>query len=399
MAATKLSLLIVSGGTAFNDAAATLRTHTARVSYVLPVSDDGGSTAEIVRVLGGPAVGDVRSRCLRLSAEATEEERAVKALLGHRLCGSDENSARQEWFQIVEGSHTLWNHISREYKQIIRRFLGHFFSCVLKENRNFCFGNGSVGNFFFAGARLFFGSIESAIFLYGRVSGVPPESHVLPAIVDLEERVRVACELESGEVVHGQSAISHPVATGSWTHGVVSKECDEPLPAPIKEVFYTYRGAEMWPTVNESVVHHLETSEVIVFAMGSLFTSIIPCLVLRGVGEAVLARPSAQKVLLLNGSHDRETFGLSASDFVRAIRDGLNRTREATPLTGRASDYVSVVAYPAGGAVPVDREALAEMGIEHVIELPSELSKRGEARFATEPLCNFLTDLASSASC
>jgi hypothetical protein len=55
------------------------------VTHVIPISDDGGSTAEIVRVLGGPAVGDIRSRCLRLSDESTSEALAVKTLLGHRL--------------------------------------------------------------------------------------------------------------------------------------------------------------------------------------------------------------------------------------------------------------------------------------------------------------------------
>jgi hypothetical protein len=45
--------LVVSGGTgcnaicsAFDDAC-----------YVLPVSDDGGSSSEIIRVLGGPSIG------------------------------------------------------------------------------------------------------------------------------------------------------------------------------------------------------------------------------------------------------------------------------------------------------------------------------------------------------
>ena len=50
-----------------------MRTLTTRVTHVLPVSDDGGSTAEIVRVLGGPAVGDIRSRCLRLADDSNEE--------------------------------------------------------------------------------------------------------------------------------------------------------------------------------------------------------------------------------------------------------------------------------------------------------------------------------------
>ena len=50
-----------------------LRQLTTRVTHILPVSDDGGSTAEIVRVLGGPAVGDIRSRCLRLADDADAE--------------------------------------------------------------------------------------------------------------------------------------------------------------------------------------------------------------------------------------------------------------------------------------------------------------------------------------
>lgn len=41
-----------TGGTAFNGVVEELKKLTTRVAHVLPVSDDGGSTAEIVRVLG-----------------------------------------------------------------------------------------------------------------------------------------------------------------------------------------------------------------------------------------------------------------------------------------------------------------------------------------------------------
>jgi 2-phospho-L-lactate transferase/gluconeogenesis factor (CofD/UPF0052 family) len=58
-----------------------MRDLTTRVAHVLPVSDDGGSTAEIVRVLGGPAVGDIRSRCLRLADDSNEEVRVADRLL------------------------------------------------------------------------------------------------------------------------------------------------------------------------------------------------------------------------------------------------------------------------------------------------------------------------------
>lgn len=41
-----------TGGTAFNGVVEELKKLTTWVAHVLPVSDDGGSTAEIVRVLG-----------------------------------------------------------------------------------------------------------------------------------------------------------------------------------------------------------------------------------------------------------------------------------------------------------------------------------------------------------
>lgn len=45
---------------------------------------------------GGPAVGDIRSRCLRLSDPRTYEARAVRTLLGHRL-PLVAQKAKSEW--------------------------------------------------------------------------------------------------------------------------------------------------------------------------------------------------------------------------------------------------------------------------------------------------------------
>ena len=66
-------VVVFSGGTAMNGITSDLSALTQKVTHVIPVSDNGGSTSEIVRVLGGPAVGDLRSRCLRLSDESTPE--------------------------------------------------------------------------------------------------------------------------------------------------------------------------------------------------------------------------------------------------------------------------------------------------------------------------------------
>ncbi|KAG5122367.1 hypothetical protein JHK84_040707 [Glycine max] len=79
------ALLVFSSGTAFNGVVEELKNFTTRVAHVLPVSDDEGSTGEIVSVLGGPAVRDICSKCLRLFDQSTIEAFTVRNLAGHRL--------------------------------------------------------------------------------------------------------------------------------------------------------------------------------------------------------------------------------------------------------------------------------------------------------------------------
>ena len=177
------------------------------------VSDDGGSTSEIIRVSGGPAVGDIRSRCLRLSDESTQEAIAVKELLAHRLHPTDEELAKNEWYKIQEGDSPLWDGIDNAYATIIRRFLVHFHTEVTTNTNQerFAFVNGSIGNFFFAGSRMFFRSMEAAIFLHARVSKLPRETMVVPCIeCEGDKRVTINAELTDGTILRGQNDISHP---------------------------------------------------------------------------------------------------------------------------------------------------------------------------------------------
>ncbi|XP_016176809.1 uncharacterized protein LOC107619105 isoform X2 [Arachis ipaensis] len=98
---------------------------------------------------------------------------------------------------------------------------------------------------------------------------------------------------------------------------------------------------EVFPSPNATVLEQLSNVDCIVYAMGSLFTSICPSLVLLGIGEIISSR-SCLKVLMLNGTPDRETNGFSASCFVTAITDALNRTygdpcnRLKNPVSGNS---------------------------------------------------------------
>eukprot|EP00898_Chlorokybus_atmophyticus_P005208 jgi/Chlat1/5689/Chrsp38S05522 len=372
------ALVVFSGGTAFNGVAEELMHYTTRVAHVLPVSDDGGSTAEIVRVLGGPAVGDIRSRCLRLSASDTEEAIAVKRLLGYRLHPSDENRAKMEWFCIVEGDHELWQGISHPYRDTIKAFLIHFHSQILRNTTDkFCFLNGSVGNFFFAGARTFFRSMDAAIFLYSRVSHVPPESLVLPAVNTID-RLVLGAELEDGSFIRGQNAISHPSEQSLCNSVDKDARSSTPLPSRIRRVFYLATEGphlvhEVFPPVNQTVLEKTTSADGIIYAMGSLYTSICPQLILKGVGESIAAS-RCPKMLLLNGCYDRETQGMDAADFIAAITDALNRAHSGDAqqrLKYQAADYVTAVFIPRGGQIPVNKPALQRMHVD-VVEVDSE---------------------------
>jgi hypothetical protein len=108
-------------------------------------------------------------------------------------------------------------------------------------SERFSFQNGSIGNFFFAGARTFFRSMDAAIFTYSSISSIPKDSLVLPA-VSTNDRLVLGAELQDGGIIRGQNMISHPSETELEQSGVrhVNKAAGAcpPLPAPIKRVFY-----------------------------------------------------------------------------------------------------------------------------------------------------------------
>ncbi|XP_073297388.1 uncharacterized protein YNL011C isoform X1 [Primulina huaijiensis] len=427
------SLLVFSGGTAFNGVVEELKKLTTRVAHVLPVSDDGGSTAEVVRVLGGPAVGDIRSRCLRLSDQSTSEALAVRTLLGYRL-PIDARSSKYEWYDIVEGTHLLWIGVSKPYRETIRAFLVYFQDQILRRSEeSFCFSNGSIGNFFFAGARIFFQSLDAAIFLFSRVSDIPLESLVLP-VISTNDKLTLGCELWDGTIIRGQNEISHP--TNGFMEPINKDNSSvPPLFSRIKRVFYMSsegsnllhevydascvclcafsvgsnykfsRGRQrlpyiyarqnlVFPSVNPTVLEQLSSVDCVVFAMGSLFTSICPSLVLLRIGELISTR-SCPKVLLLNGTHDRETSGFTASCFVTAITNALNRTYgdPRNRLINPPNQYINTIFVPKDGQIPLDIECLAAQGIFNVVTIDSFRDSKGSILFDPASLTQSLSDL------
>lgn len=355
---TDKHIVVVSGGTATNSLVSLFQSLSQNVTYVLPISDNGGSTSEILRVLGGPAIGDIRSRITRL---ITHE--GFKNLLSYRL-SEDGEEAKQEWTQIVEGVHPIWDGIEIHCKEMVRAFLIHVHMELLKKSRtpatNFRFELASIGNMLLTGARLFIGSLDGAIELILRMTRVDHNVQILPGL-NTNYTYHISAQLQNGDIITGQSQISHPneapaQVLGSTTsvnlydpqstsssnlyslnntqHEDIpyqhpdllisqlkfSKTVNSPLKSPISRIFYINPyGEEIHPKANSRTIKCLKGADLIVYSVGSLMTSIIPVLILQGIGHSISENITASKVLLLNGNLDRETSGMTALDFINTI--------------------------------------------------------------------------------
>jgi len=145
----------------------------------------------------------------------TEDDGAVatQRLLAYRL-GYDEDivQVKEEYHEILEGIHWLWKDIPQDKKECIRSFLVHFNSQILhRAHKRFDFRNASIGNMFLSGSQMFFRNLESAIFLFGAITGIPPTIKVIPAI-HTNHRTTIAAILRDKTIHTGQCAISHPAA-------------------------------------------------------------------------------------------------------------------------------------------------------------------------------------------
>ncbi|KAL4785623.1 hypothetical protein BJX76DRAFT_324316 [Aspergillus varians] len=454
-------LVVFSGGSAANNLVdvfdSVRESKDCPLSYIIPISDNGGSSSELIRIFGGPGIGDIRSRLVRLipPSPPNSERAAIKALFNHRL--SADNSAHGEWLSIVDGTSALWKSITPAKKELIRSFFNLLNLEILKRARppssTFDFASASVGNLFLTGARLFSGSFESAIYLLSNLCDVSSDLiRVIPAI-NSNFSHHISASLANGTIIVGQNSISHPslpprpaspqppqqpqpnpllqpetelpidytepsdvldtaLYEDDQPPGFLphlrkksinfSKSDNEDLPARITRVWYINPyGQEIRPRANPRVLESLRDAQAIIYSIGSLYTSLIPSLVLQGVGQAIISSPARHKILILNGSLDRETGPPSdpftAADFVDAITRAGEESRGRMPMpadhpapTSRstsASDfktfpsltltlnesrislpytsYVTHILHLDGPGTPhVDKDRLAEMGIE-----------------------------------
>lgn len=326
------NIVIFSGGEGVSDLSKKLKYTNHHVSYIVPISDNGGSSWEIIKHFGGPAIGDIRKRLTDISGDESPEGQAVHQLLTFRTDKNDQNLAEKQWADILWERSDLWQNISAGYKYWILADLVYFDGQLKLQAKNYDFRNMSIGNGFFSGARMRMNSLEAAIFNFSRVAMIK-NTEVIP-IIDTNKTLTIGCELENGDRILGQRYIS-------YRDGIVNKNEDTSLSAKIKQVFYLNDDHQEYkPQVNPHVLKNISEADLLVYAMGSFWTSIVPCLILDGVAENIINQ-KIPKVFILNGYPDRETYNMQAEDFILAVQKNLNNNSFARPV----NDYISDLIY------------------------------------------------------
>jgi uncharacterized cofD-like protein len=195
----------------------------------------------------------------------------------------------------------------------------------------------SFGNLFLTAMSEITGDLERAIAASSQVLAV--RGRVLPATLS---DVRLWAELADGRRIEGESRITE--ANGKITKIGCTPTNPPALPAALKAI---------------------EEADYIIIGPGSLYTSIIPNLLVPEIAEAIASR-SVPRIYVCNiMTQPGETVGYTVSDHIQAIDDACGKqlfnavlVHRKVPSAQSLINYAQVNSHP----VFLDREAIAKLG-------------------------------------
>ncbi|HEY4905645.1 MAG TPA: gluconeogenesis factor YvcK family protein [Candidatus Sulfotelmatobacter sp.] len=229
----------------------------------------------------------------------------------------------------------------------------------------------SFGNLFLAALTSLTGDFSEAVRLSSEI--LVTRGHIHPATTS---NVELEALMEDGTRVRGETKIT------------ASK-------VRIRELFLVPPDVEPMPQTLDAIAQ----ADIITIGPGSLFTSLIPNLLVRGIGHAIV-NSSATKVYICNlMTQANESLGLTAGDHIRALNRHaqeqlfdyalINRTPISDQLKGK---------YALEGACQIvnDLEAIESFG---VIPVLGEYLEEGDvARHSTGRVARDLLGLADRKS-
>lgn len=308
-------VVAIGGGTGLSTLLRGMKEHTSNLTAVVTVADDGGSSGVLRAELGIPAVGDIRN-CIVALADA---EPLMSRLLQYRFPGGRQAQPTDPLLPP-----------SRDAETPPAGLGGH-----------------AVGNLLLAAlVALEDGDFEEGVREMNRVLAV--RGRVVPATGTV---LTLHARLDDGAEVEGQSRISH------------AGKVDRVWVAP----------GDVAPT--DEAVQAIAEAEVIVLGPGSLFTSLLPALLVPGIREAVAASGALVIFACNVATQPGETGGFDLADHVDALaRHGAghlpdivlaNNRFNALAPAGWLGEPVRLRWPPAGAAPRLVLDDLVDAGNAH----------------------------------
>jgi uncharacterized cofD-like protein len=286
--------VVIGGGTGLSTMLRGLKQYSANITAIVTVADDGGSSGKLQKQLGILPPGDIRN-CLVALADS---EPQMTQLFQYRFRNSVRSTARDanqkaptdEARALVSPSAAALAVTPSSLPPASEDLAGS----TVPDPR--MFGEGlrdhAFGNLLIAAmCAINGGDFERAVRETSRVLNI--RGRVLPSTVD---HVRLRAEMEDGSFLDGETTIAHSDLKIKRVSLVPGDAC------PVKDALAA-----------------IQSADVIVVGPGSVYTSIIPNLLVHGIPEA-LRQSRAKKVYVCNVMTQRgETVGYSALDHVKAI--------------------------------------------------------------------------------
>jgi len=192
------------------------------------------------------------------------------------------------------------------------------------------FNGHSLGNLVIAGLQERTGRFDLAIAEMSHILNI--RGQVLPATL---EQVDLIAEMEDGEFVRGEEEIARDARK-------------------IKKIFLSKRPVRPY----EQILEEISQAEVIVLGPGSLFTSIIPNLLVEDVAQEI-ERASATKFYIVNlMTQPGETDGFTAGDHLRVLGEYIDISK---------LDYIVI------NSQPVPEPLLRQYEADHAVPVVNDL--------------------------
>ncbi len=225
----------------------------------------------------------------------------------------------------------------------------------------------SFGNLFLAALTAMTGDFAGAVKKASEI--LVTRGHILPST---SANVELEAAMDDGSRVLGETRIN------ASEKRIVELKIVPPNPEPLPEA-----------------LEAIAQADVITIGPGSLFTSLIPNLLVRGVPEAI-ARSKAIKVFICNlMTEANESLGMSASDHIMAIYAHAGHGLFNYALVNSAAVSSEMRRrYATEGAEPVECDVAAVEALGLTCIPANFLEEKDMVRHATDRLCRELLRLA-----